>query len=182
MAPDDPPEILTPRLRLRALAPADAEPSARMMTPAVSQWTATWPVPTTTEVVLERLERARQRAAAGNGVMYAIERRSDAALMGWIGLSRSADEPGRAILGYWLGEAFHGQGYGGEAAQAVTAAGWTLLDVQVIEAGAKPGNAASIAIIERLGMHFTGERSDFVPARAREEIGVYYEMLRPPGV
>ena len=182
MGLEDPPEILTPRLRLRALTPADAGPTARMMTEAISQWTATWPAPTTPEVVLDRMDRARQRAAAGNGLMYAVERRGDGVLMGWIGLHRSADEPVRAILGYWLGEAFHGKGYGGEAALAVTAAGWTLLDVQVIEAGAKPGNAASIAIIERLGMHFTGERSDFVPARAREEIGVYYEMLRPPGV
>ena len=178
---DEVAEVLTPRLRLRGLRREDVLPTLAMMTPAVSQWTASWPAEMSLEVVLERMERARLRAVGGNALMYAVERRADGALMGWIGLHRSADDPARAILGYWFGEAFHGQGYGGEAARAAVSAGWDLLGVQVIEAGANPANAASIAILKRLGMHFTGERHEHVPARAREEIAVYYEMPRPSG-
>jgi RimJ/RimL family protein N-acetyltransferase len=49
----------------------------------------------------------------------------------------------------------------------------------VIEAGAQPENAASIAILRKLGMQCTGMRRDYAPVRNRDETCVYFELSRP---
>jgi RimJ/RimL family protein N-acetyltransferase len=63
-----------------------------------------------------------------------------------------------------------------EAARAACAAAFKNLDVDAIEAGAQPANAASIRVLEKLGMQPTGERLVFAPARARYEPCAYFEM------
>ncbi len=150
-----------------------------MMSPAVSRWTGSWPERVTTAEAAERIERTLAAIDAGAGPILAIERREDAALLGWIGLTHDAEDRSRAILGYWLGEAFHGQGYAGEAAAAMVEAGWRRMDIALIEAGAQPANAASIAILRRLGMRPVGERMHFASARQREELCAYFELPRP---
>ena len=172
--------IVTERLRLRPLRLDDAEPTAAMMCEAVSRWTGSWTPDMSPSDVLDRIKRHRAAETEGRGVMRAIEGGSDGALMGWIGVDLIDAETRRGVLGYWLGEAFWGRGFAGEAAAAMVGDAWDRLDLQVIEAGAQPENAASIAILRRLGMAETGFRSAFASARGRDEVCAYFEIRRPP--
>jgi RimJ/RimL family protein N-acetyltransferase len=171
--------ILTPRLRLRPLAAADAAPSAALMSEPISRRTGSWPPDISPAEVLERIERAGRSEAGGNGFTRAIERLSDQTLMGWIGVDRIAGQPGEGTIGYWLGEAFWGQGYASEAAAAMLDAAWKRLDLQRVEAGVQPDNLASLAVIRRLGMTGIAPRAAFASARQREELCLYFEIRRP---
>ena len=57
-----------------------------------------------------------------------IETKSDQTIIGWIGVARCAGNTRRGALGYWLGEAYHGSGYGVEAATAAVSAAFQYLD------------------------------------------------------
>lgn len=172
--------FLTPRLRLRPLADADAAPSAALMAEPISRRTGSWRPDNTPGEVLERIGRHRQAEAEGRGLMRAVERAADGALMGWVGVDRLKDPPGRGAIGYWLGEAFWGRGYGLEAAAAMLEAAWLRLGLEAIEAGIQPDNLASLAIVRRLGMTPIGERTTFASARQSEEVCLYFEIRRPP--
>jgi len=172
----------TERLRLRWVRPEDAAQVSMLMTPAVSRWVASWPVPFTPEMAAERIAAAREAAEKGSLLPFAIERRFDGVLLGWISVTRDAKDGRRGALGYWLGEEHHGYGYMREAAAVVVAAGFGRLGLEVIEAGAQPGNVAAFAVLRGCGMAPTGGRTVFAPARGQDELYLFYEAARPcPG-
>lgn len=172
-------ELLTPRLRMRPLHQSDARDMALLVTPGVSRWTASLPETLTADEAAERIGPIVQAMTAGDGVTLAIEPLRARRFIGWIGLSRLKTDPRRANLGYWIGESFQGRGWAREAAQAFLPAAWRWLDVDVIEAGAQPDNAASLAILRGLGMEPVGERMHYVPTRDRDELCHYFEARRP---
>ena len=172
-------EILTPNLRLRPIRLDDAGAMADLITPAISRWTASLPASLSAEEAADRIRPIVMAMDAGDDVTLAIERIETPGFIGWIGLRRLKERRRRANLGYWIGEAFHGRGYTREAARAFLSASWSLLDVDVIEAGAQPTNIASLAILRGLGMKPVGERMHFAPIRGREELCLYFEARRP---
>ena len=172
----------TERLQLRCVRPEDAAQVSRLMTPAISRWVASWPVPFTPEMAAERIAAAREAAEMGRLLPFAIERRFDGVLLGWISVTRDAKDDRRGALGYWLGEEHHGYGYMREAAAVVVAAGFDRLGLEVIEAGAQPGNVDAFAVLRGCGMTPTGGRVVFAPARGHDELCLFYEAARPcPG-
>jgi ribosomal-protein-alanine N-acetyltransferase len=100
------------------------------------------------------------------------------ALAGWITLERRKGELRRGALGYWLGEAYHGRGFAREALVAVVRAGFGLLDVDVIEAGAQTENAKSFAVMRACGMSEAGMRMVYAASRCRSELCQFYEIGR----
>lgn len=176
------PPVGTARLLLRCVRPGDAAALSAMMTPAVSRWVAYWPVPFTVAMAERRIADARRAAAEGRALPLAVERRADGAVLGWVAVNRDAADPRRGTLGYWLGEAHQGRGTMREAAAAAVAAGFTLLGLDVIEAAAHPGNAASFAVMRGCGMAPAGERVLFAPARQRDELCLIHEVRRPGAV
>ena len=173
------PNLLTSRLKLRPLSVADAEVMAALMTPDISRWTGSLPGALSREEAAERITLIVRAMEAGDDVTLVIELRETPGFIGWIGLRRLAATPERAALGYWIGEAFHGQGYTREAAQAFLPAAWAWLDVEVVEAVAQHGNVASLAILRGLGMTPMGERMSYSPVRDREEPCFWFEARRP---
>lgn len=171
--------LATARLRLRCVEERDARGLSALVTPGISALVASWPVPFTPAMAAERIRDARAAAFAGAALPCAIERRADSILLGWIGVVRAGD---RGLLGYWLGEAHQGQGLMREAVPATIAASFRLLGVEVVEAAAQPGNAASIAVLRGCGMVPVGNRMIFAPARNRDEPCVVYETARPLSV
>ena len=157
----------------------NAVPVSVMMTAAVSQWVASWPVPFTPEMAVERLTNARRAAADGRALLCAIERQSDGALVGWIGVTRETSHDRRAMLGYWFDEKHHGHGYMREAAPAAVRMAFQQLGLDVIEAAAQPENAASFAVLRGCGMALVGERMIFAPSCSRDELCMLYEVARP---
>lgn len=167
------------RLRLRPLHDGDALETSRLITPAVSRWTATWPESIGPLEAAHRIEAVLQEEIEGAALVRAIERTADNALIGWIGLHKASPSASRAALGYWLGELFHGQGYMREAASTFVPLAWRPLAIEVIEAGAQLDNSASISILRRLGMRYTDTRTEFTPNRQRWEACAYFELARP---
>ena len=169
----------TARLRLRCVAAEDAVATAKMITLEISRWVANWPVPFTREMAAKRIESARDRARKGEALPLAVTDKTIGELMGWAMISRNHDDRRRGSFGYWLGEKHHGKGYMRELAPAVYAAGFNLLDLDVIDAAAHPENIASLAVLRGCGMTPVGEGPICVPARQREEFCPLLRNLAP---
>lgn len=172
--------IETPRLLLRAPVPADAAVIARLMTADVSRWLANWPHPFSEAMARERIAEADAATREGQGLFRLITRR-DGTVMGWLGIVLTGETQRCGSLGYWLGTAYHRQGYIGEALPFFVSAARDALRLERLEAGVQPDNAASVAALQRIGMTFVAERMHLVPARRREERTAFYAVsLRRP--
>jgi ribosomal-protein-alanine N-acetyltransferase len=86
-----------------------------------------------------------------------ICRREDGALLGAINLTeivRGMFQSG--YLGYYIGEAYVGQGYMTEALQLMLRAAFRTLRLHRVEANIQPGNRASVALVRRAGFRREG--------------------------
>ena len=176
--PHWPRPLTTERLLLRSPELTDADAIVALITPAVSRWLATWTSPQSHEEATQRIEAALAAIESGDALHYAVARRSDGALAGWIRLERREPGSDRAELGFWFGEQFQGGGYATEAATAACTAAFRLLDLSAIEAGAQSTNAASLRVLAKLGMQPIGERLVFAPSRQRHEPCVFFEKTQ----
>lgn len=173
------PAVETPRLRLRCAEPRDADALSAMMTETVSRRLASWPVPYTKLMALDRIAGVRMAAAQRRSLPLVIERRADGAVVGWISVSRAPGDDGTALLTYWLGEEFQGHAYMREAAPPALAAAFAWMDVARVRAAVQGDNASSLAVVNLLGMTPLGEGRIWCPARAREETCLWFELPRP---
>jgi ribosomal-protein-alanine N-acetyltransferase len=159
--------LRTDRLCLRPPRLDDAPIVAALMTPAVSQWLARWPVPFTLEMAKARIARSLDATAAGRALICVVEHRGEC--VGWIGGGR-IDETDRLSFGYWLGDACHGRGFMLEAAPAYVAALHDRLTPHSIEATCHPENRGSARVLAACGLNRVGTRTEHVPARNRDEL------------
>ncbi len=150
-----PPEIATPRLRLRATTPADAAPMARFANdPGVARMTTSIPHP----FFLEDAEGFITRMAASDRAreaVFGVEAPGEG-LIGVLGLH--PNDQARVELGYWLGRPYWGRGYMTEAVTAVL--GWareTWIH-PFLASGHFDDNPASGAVLVKAGFLYTGER------------------------
>lgn len=147
-------ELTTPRLHLRWLTADDADLLLAIWNdPAFLRHVGDRGVRTLDEAVMafregpERLYRDH-----GYGPYRVALRDSDAAI-GICGLFRREGLPDPDI-GFAFLPAFVGKGYGGEAARAVVRHARDALGFTRLTAIVSPGNASSIALIEKLGLRF----------------------------
>ncbi|MGZ3273120.1 MAG: GNAT family N-acetyltransferase, partial [Caulobacteraceae bacterium] len=167
------------RLTLRPLTLDDAQPTARMMSPAIARWTGAWKGAETPDEVGERIARSLEAERSGQRFMRAACLPETGDLIGWVGVLRLDEDPRRGSLGYWFGEAWYGRGYGKEAARAMVDAAWDVLDIDVLEAAAQVANQASHRILLGLGMRHMGRREEFATARGSADLCDWYELRRP---
>lgn len=172
------PAIKTARLRLRCAEPRDAEALAALMSEAVSRRLASWPVPYTPPMALDRIAGVRMAAAERRSLPLVIERLADGAVMGWISVSRAPGDGATALITYWLGEHFQGQGVMREAAPAALAEAFRSMDVARVRAAVQADNAPSIAVVRLLGMAPLGPGRIWCPARGRDEPCLWFEIER----
>jgi [ribosomal protein S5]-alanine N-acetyltransferase len=150
------PTLDTARLRLRPFTGSDADALFALHSNAhVLRY---WDSPPWSE--RERADRfiaaCRQLAEDGSGARLAIDRDSDAAFLGWIGLTRWNPDFRSASLGYVLEQAAWGHGYATEAARAVLQWAFDTLDLNRVQAEADTRNAASARVLEKLGFVLEG--------------------------
>lgn len=172
--------IETARLTLRSPRADDAANLAALMTPEISRWLASWPTPLSEGFAAARLAHGCARAEARAAMPMIIARRADANVIGFLGVSCDGESARRAMVGFWLGADHHGQGYMREALPAALEAAFDFLDVDVIEAGVQPENAASRAVMTASGMAPIGERMVYAEARDRDELCDFYAINRTP--
>jgi RimJ/RimL family protein N-acetyltransferase len=119
-----------------------------------------------TEEFLERLIGRYEDEGLGQ---HAVVERSTGLLAGWAGLSvpHFLPEVLPAVeVGWRLGEAFRGRGYATEAGAATIRWGFEARNLDRIISIFEPGNVASGAVMERLGL--TLDRITSLPQRELE--------------
>jgi RimJ/RimL family protein N-acetyltransferase len=157
--------LQTERLRLRHMAPADAAFMLGLLNdPAWHRFIG--------DRGIRTLEGARDYILAGPMAMvalfgfgfYIVERRADDCPLGVCGLAQR-DFLDDVDIGYAFLPQFGGQGYAFEAAQGVLGHARALGLTRIV-ATVRPDNAASIRLLEKLGLCF--ERTMQAPDSARE--------------
>ena len=97
---------------------------------------------------------------AGGSLNFAVERRRDGALVGFIGIGGRDRQAG---MGYWYGKPFWGNGYATEAGRTTLAFGFEELELQRVEASHLSSNGASGRVLQKMGMHFVGRNPHYYP-------------------
>jgi len=144
----------TPRLRLRHLTHADAPFILELLNDPDF-------LGNVGDRDVRNLHDARRYIESGPAASHrrygfglcAVELKASAAVIGLCGLLRRDTHPDVEI-GFALLPRFRHQGYALEAAQAVLRLGTQVLGLGRIVAITSPGNAASIRILETLGLKF----------------------------
>ena len=143
------PQLRTERLVLRGFRQDDFEIYARSQAdPEVVRYTSGTPV--------SRVDAWRSLAIMighwtlrGYG-MWAVERRSDRAFLGRVGLWNPEGWPGLEV-GWSLGKEYWGQGYATEAAHAAMGYAFLTQDIPLLISVIDVDNLASQHVAERLG-------------------------------
>ena len=93
---------------------------------------------------------------------HAVTRREDGQVVGWAGLIRSehTPEPDRAEIIYALSPPCWGQGYATELAGGILQWTWRHTAMAAVLATVDPANAASLAVLAKLGFSHLLERLD----------------------
>jgi RimJ/RimL family protein N-acetyltransferase len=148
------PVIRTRRLVLRPVAPRDIDAIvATIGDLAVSRMLARVPYPYTPENAQSFVRFAQRNAAARKSLISAITLGGRV-----IGVVSIDAIPQRCRLGYWLGPASSGKGYGTEAVGALVAYAFAVLGVRLIRAGVFVDNPASRHLLAKLGFKGVGFR------------------------
>ena len=87
---------------------------------------------------------------------FAVVIASTGKMIGTCGFTSVTPKDGAAEIGFVLNPAYHGQGYGTEAALEVMRLGFMNFGFNRIQARCMKGNAASRALMNKLGMTYEG--------------------------
>jgi len=140
----------TERLSLRRPTLADVKAIARLANDRrIAENTRRLPHPYSQE---HAVEFVRFTAAEPRKIAFLIENNFDP--IGMVGINTAeADAP---ELGYWLGVAHWGQGFGTEAARAAIDFYFEEFDFEQLFSGARVANPSSRNILEKCGFQWTG--------------------------
>lgn len=149
------PDLLTPRLRLRAPLPRDVERlSALSSDGLVARMTTRIPQPNPPQ----SLRDALAAMAMGGELVRVID---DGEAQGMCGI-------GPRGIGYWLGAPARGRGYATEAAAALLTHAFGPMRLREVTAGVFSDNPASLRVLTRLGFRRTGRSRVLSVGRGRE--------------
>jgi ribosomal-protein-alanine N-acetyltransferase len=170
-APGSGPILVTSRLRLVPYGPDDVSRLHRMLTDAdVRRYLMDDKIVEPAWVV-ELVESSRRTFAEASFGIWRLESRHDGTFVGLVGL-RSFPGAREPQLVYALDPPFWGQGYATEAAAAVIDHAFEELGFKEVLASTDSPNAASIRVMERLGMRF------LEAGRVLGNPHVFYRMTR----
>lgn len=151
------PTLITKRLELRALSYLDTNALFAIHADAEAmRWFGTEPLTERQQARAFIESWANLRNDPPSGARWGIFRRTDQTLLGSCGLFKWQHAWHNAMTGYELGRSAWGQGYMQEALAAIFDFGFKHMDLHRIYAEIHPDNAASIAVVERLGMLYEG--------------------------
>lgn len=149
------------------------------MGPEISARLASWPIHLAPEAAACRLSDASAAARAGLALPMVVTRRDGGEIVGWISAARTEADRNRAVLTYWLGDRFQGEGLMREAAAVALEAVFSHLGVSEVRAAVQPDNTASRAVLRGLGMRPIGVGHIWCAARGREEQCEWWSVVRP---
>jgi 8-oxo-dGTP diphosphatase len=152
------PTLATERLLLRPVAPGDADNLHRLLNDwEVCRTLQTVPFPYPQQVARDWLASTIIDRREGRAFHLAITGQEEGRelLVGAVGL-KLVPKTRRATLGYWIGRRYWGHGVATEAAGRMLRWALANLDLDEVEAMAAADNAASLAVLRRIGFRETG--------------------------
>lgn len=174
-----PPTLTTPRLTLRALTEADAEPLfEHCRNPNVTRFTL-WDTHKTPADTLNFIrDYAFYRYREGLADPYAITISPDPNPIGVCGCFW-ASQPNRTVeLGYWIAEPFWGKGIAVEACGPLIDLAFRDFEAQRLQARVIAGNTASNRVLEKLSFHYDGTLRASLLRRGVFEDVLFWSLLR----
>ncbi len=149
----DPLPLLTARTRLRRLSLADLPRlQAYRQHPQTDRWQVVDPMDDSTAAAFLQEAAGSPFCAPGRWFQIAIAERDSDALVGDIGVQRHGDQGLMAEIGFTLAPAEQGRGLATEAVGAMIRCLLSQSCVQRVVAVADTRNAASLRLMQRLGM------------------------------
>lgn len=156
----DMPILRTDRLILRPMQVSDAEDMFRYARREDVTTYLLWSPHPSRQYTEDYLRYIQRRYALGEFYDWAVVERESGKMIGTCGFTRFDFPHNAGEIGYVLNPDYHGKGYGTEAALRVLRFGFEKLDLHRIEAKFMQGNAASLHVMEKLGMTLEGYRRD----------------------
>jgi RimJ/RimL family protein N-acetyltransferase len=146
-------EIRTGRLVIRRFRPEDVEAFAAYRSdPNVARYQS-WDMYTREQAASFIAEiAALHPGVPGEWYQFAVSDPASDDLLGDTALCVDADDPSHAELGFTFAPAHRGKGYATEAVRATIDYAFERLGVEVVMGVTDARNAASIALLERIGM------------------------------
>jgi len=173
-----PPILRTPRLVLRPFERSDSPDLLRVFADAdvVRYWSSgAWTDIAQAEAMIAD---AHQSYLDGGLYRYAIALADTNRLIGICNLRGHFEQNRRCELGYALGRAHWGQGYAGEALEALLDHAFHALDINRIEADIDPRNEASARLLEKLGFRREGYMPERWIVHGEKADTAFYGLLR----
>ena len=166
--------LKTPRLVLRKLRREDTAAYYERLgsSEAVTRYMLFEPHQDISDSV-SSIEKILGRYEAGKCYRWGITQAENDSLIGVIDLLKFDEEKNTCSFAYMLAEEFWGRGFGTEALRAVLDFAFTELKVAAVEADHFAENAASGAVMRKVGMTYQGTAKDKYVKN-----GVYYDAPR----
>ena len=173
--PDGPQSVLnlrTTRLTLRAFMPDDAPQFHRLINDwEICRRLPDAPFPYPAELAQGWIEASLDDRVAHRAEQFAVIETQTGALIGAVGLKFTKGQKS-AELGYWLGRAYWGQGYGVEAARRVVEWAFAALPIGQLTATVAAANDVSQAVLTKLGFKPDGKGSRVFMCRPGHKLPV----------
>ncbi len=172
------PALCTERLVLRPFEPSDAARVRELAgAPEVAATTGNIPHPYPEGAAEAWIATHADRAAAGEGYVWAVTLAEDSELLGAVGI-HPVRQHSRAEIGYWLGVPYWNRGYMTEAARRVVAWGFSELGLNRIQIRCFPRNVGSSRVALKVGMQYEGTLRAYARKGDRYEDIAVYGLLR----
>lgn len=172
------PTIDIPRLRLRWLTAHDIPALYAIFSdPEVMAYWSSPPLEDS-KAAEKLLEEIHAHFQSKTLFQWGIAKREDDQIIGTCTLHALSAEHRRAEIGYALGRAHWGHGYGHEAAEAMIGYAFDTLDLHRLEADVDPRNHSSIRCLERLGFRKEGYARERYHLYGTVHDAVLYGLLR----
>ncbi|PHN24035.1 GNAT family N-acetyltransferase [Pseudomonas sp. ICMP 460] len=170
--PTELPQLLTPRLLLRALEMHQAEVLCVLGNgPNIADNTANIPSPYTLEVAQSFISASAEKYLAGDLLSLGMHVRETGELIGIVSLRLNARHH-YGHLGGWVAAHVRNQGYAAEAASAVMDLGFAELGLQRVGSQCFGRNKESARVMQKIGLKYEGcLREAFL------KNGVYEDLL-----
>lgn len=171
--------LITPRLIIRRLTPADLQDFLRFNThPANLEYQAVTPFNEETAQRYLEHQATLEPDDAGGWLGLAVELQHEERVIGEVGIFLPKQPRNKGDIGWTLHPDYHGRGYATEAARALLSYAFDDLMLHRVTSGCDTRNTASIRLMERLGMRREAHyiQSAYLHGAWRDECA--YALLR----
>lgn len=153
-------DLITPRLRLRPLAPDEMQVLLEGHPPAGQRWADGYPLDGTLVAVAMQADLIKHAIDRGGFCHYQVLLREEDVVIGDVGFHAPPDELGEVSVGFGIVPAARRRGYAVEALSCLLE--WALRqpEIRTVQADTDLVNLASQRVLLGAGMHLASDEGD----------------------